>query len=140
MKILIVCSTSFYDKVEPIKLELERRGFLVELPNCYDNPVTNDDNKNMTEKEYFNFFKEMYYESRDKVKNIDAILVLNFDKKKDGVIHQNYIGTSTFLEMYEAFMQQKKIFIFNDYPNNMLFDEIKGFNPIILNGDLNQII
>lgn len=140
MKILIVCSTSFYDKVEPIKLELERRGFLVELPNCYDNPVTNDDNKNMTEEEYFNFFKEMYYESRDKVKNIDAILVLNFDKKKDGVIYQNYIGASTFLEMYEAFMQQKKIFIFNDYPNNMLFDEIKGFNPIILNGDLNQII
>lgn len=140
MKILFVTSTSFYDKIEPIKLELERQGFLVELPNCYDNPVTNDDNKNMTKEEYVNFFKEMYYESRDKVKNIDAILVLNFDKKKDGVVYQNYIGASTFLEMYEAFMQNKKIFMFNDYPNNMLFDEIKGFNPIILNGNLNEIL
>lgn len=27
----------------------------------------------------------------------------------------------------------------NGYPDNMLYDEIKGFNPIILNGDLNKI-
>ena len=51
----------------------------------------------------------------------------------------NYIGAATFLEMYEAFMQGKKIYIFNDYPNNMLLDEIKGFNPTILNGDLSKI-
>ena len=140
MKILIVCSTSFYDKIEEIKDKLCNKGYEVVLPNCYDEPVTNEDNKKMNDEEYFNFFKEMYYESRDKISDIDAILVLNFDKEKDGVVYKNYIGASTFLEMYEAFMQNKKIYMYNDYPNNMLYDEIKGFNPIILDEDLERIV
>ena len=93
----------------------------------------------MADEEYYSFFKKMYYESRENIKDVDAVLVLNYDKYKDGVYYKNYIGASTFLEMYEAFMQNKKIFILNNYPDNMLFDEIKGFNPIILDGDLDRI-
>jgi len=139
MKILIVCSTSFYDKVDDIKNKLVNKGYEVEMPNCYDNPVTNDDNKNFSDEEYIDFFKSMYYESRAKIGNIDAILVLNYDKEKNGNIYKNYIGASTFLEMYEAFMQNKKIYMLNNYPDNMLYDEIKGFNPIILNGNVDII-
>ena len=139
MKILIVCSTSFYDKIDDIKIKLDKNGYEVILPNCYDEPVTNEDNKKMTDEEYFSFFKEMYYESRDKISKVDAILVLNFDKEKDGVIYNNYIGASTFLEMYEAFMQNKKIYMYNGYPDNMLYDEIKGFNPTILDGKIENI-
>ena len=90
-------------------------------------------------KDYYRF-KKMYYESREKINSVDSILVLNFDKEKNGNIYSNYIGASTFLEMYEAFMQNKKIYMYNDYPNNMLYDQIKGFNPIIINGDLKKII
>ena len=36
-------------------------------------------------------------------------------------------------------MQNKKIYMLNGYPNNMLYDEIKGFNPTIINGDLDKI-
>lgn len=140
MKILIVCSTSFYDRVEVIKENLEKRGFELEMPNCYDNPVTSEDNMNKSEEEYRTFFKKMYFESREKVSSIDAILVLNYDKEKNGQILRNYIGASTFLEMYEAFMQGKKIYMMNDYPDNLLVDEIKGFAPIILNGNLDLII
>lgn len=107
MKILIVCSTSFYDKIEKIKKQLEDK-YEVILPNCYDEPVTNEDNKKMTEEEYYAFFKKMYYESRDKIKDVDAILVLNYSKIKNNIEYKNYIGASTFLEMYEAFMQNKK--------------------------------
>ena len=139
MKVMIVCSTAFYDKVGSIKEELEHNGHYVIVPNCYDDPVTNDDNKLMSEEEYLEFFKTMYYESRDKIKDIDAILVLNYDKVKNGNVLSNYIGASTFLEMYEAFMNNKKIFMLNDYPDNMLYDEIKGFGPIILNGDLSGV-
>lgn len=139
MKILIVCSTTFYDKIDKIKTELETKGHIITPPNCYDAPVTSDDHKEMSEEEYLNFFRDMYYESRDKVNTVDAILVLNYSKEKNGQILENYIGASTFLEMYEAFMNNKKIYMINGYPNNMLYDEIKGFAPIILNGNLNLI-
>ena len=139
MKILIIGSTSFYDRIEKIKKTLESNGHIVEMPNCYDDPVTNEDNKKMSEKEYKEFFKKMYYESREKIKNIDAVLVLNYDKTKENVKFKNYIGASTFLEMYEAFMQNKKIYMLNGYPNNILYDEIKGFDPIIIDNDLSKI-
>lgn len=139
MKLLIICSISFYDRIPEIKDKLERKGFDLVMPNCYDEPVTNEDNKKMSEEEYLAFFKRMYYESKDTISNVDGVLVLNFDKEKDGIKYENYIGASTFLEMYEAFMQDKKIFMYNGMPNNMLYDEIKGFNPTILNGDLDLV-
>lgn len=139
MKVLVVCSTSFYDKVENVKNGLEKNGHIVYLPNCYDDPVTNEDNKLMSDEEYLDFFRSMYYESRDKISEVDAILVLNYTKVKNGVSLDNYIGASTFLEMYEAFMNGKKIFMMNDYPDNMLYDEIKGFGPIIINGNVDLI-
>ena len=139
MKILLICSTTFYDKIPSIKDKLEKNGHTLVMPNCYDAPITNEDNKKMSTDEYNEFFKRMYYESRDNISNVDAVLVINYDKVKDSVKYENYIGASTFLEMYEAFMQNKKIFMLNGYPNNMLYDEIKGFNPTIINGDLDKI-
>lgn len=139
MKILIICSTSFYDRIKDIEKVLVSKGHTVKMPNCYDAPVTNEDNKKMSEEEYKEFFARMYQESREGVSSVDAVLVLNYTKIKNGQAYDNYIGASTFLEMYEAFMQGKKIYMMNDYPNNMLLDEIKGFSPIILNGDLNKI-
>ena len=139
MKILIICSTSFYDRIKDVADVLTRNGHQVKMPNCYDAPVTNDDNKKMSEEEYKEFFARMYQESREGVSSVDAVLVLNYTKVKNGQNYDNYIGASTFLEMYEAFMQNKKIYMMNDYPDNMLLDEIKGFNPTIINGDLNKI-
>ena len=139
MKILIICSTSFYDRIKDVAEVLTKNGHQVKMPNCYDAPVTNDDNKKMSEKEYKDFFARMYQESRESVSNVDAVLVLNYTKVKNSQNYDNYIGASTFLEMYEAFMQNKKIYMMNDYPDNMLLDEIKGFSPTIINGDLNKI-
>lgn len=114
-------------------------GHSVIVPNSYDAPVTNDDNKKMSEEEYLEFFKTTFYMSRDKIKEVDAVVVLNYDKVKNGKTLSNYIGTSTFLEMYEAFMNNKKIFMMNGYPDNLLYDEIKGFGPIIINEDLSKV-
>lgn len=36
-------------------------------------------------------------------------------------------------------MNNKKIFRLTDYPDNMLLDEIKGFNPIIINEDISKV-
>ena len=81
----------------------------------------------------------MYKQSEEIIKNMDAVLVLNYDKNKDGKIYKNYIGGATFLEMYDAFRLGKKIFLINDIPEGILFDEIEGFNPIILKGNIDLI-
>ena len=81
----------------------------------------------------------MYKQSEDTISKMDAVLVLNLDKEKDGKLFENYIGGATFLEMYDAFRLGKKIYLYNDIPDGMLYDEIEGFNPIIINGDLDLI-
>lgn len=138
-KLLIICSSSFYSKIENIDKALNKDFELV-MPNCYLDNVTNESYENMSEPEYISFFKSMYLESREKINKVDCCLVLNFDKEKNGTIYKNYIGASTFLEMYEAFMHGKEIYIFNELDkSSMLYDEIRGFNPIILKGDLEKI-
>ena len=41
--------------------------------------------------------------------------------------------------MYDAFRMGKKIYMYNDIPEGILYDEISGFGPIIINGDLDLI-
>ena len=138
MKCFIVCSTAFYDKVPEIADYLKNRGYEVMYPNGYlDNSFELEENVN--DEEYSDFFRKMFQESIDKVKECDSIIVLNCSKIKNGKEYPNYIGASTFLEMYEAFMAGKKIYMLNDYPDNMLLDELKSFRPIILNGDINNL-
>ena len=139
-KIMIICSSNFYDRIPSIKDILEKKYDLI-MPNGYGEEENDKEYSNMTDEEYMAFFKEMFHMSRNKIKDVDACLVLNFDKNKRGTTYYNYIGASTFLEMYEAFMGDKKIYLYNDLPdkNNMLYDEIRGFNPVILNGDLDKI-
>lgn len=66
---------------------------------------------------------------------MDAVLTLNFDKNGK----KNYIGGSTFLELYEAFMEGKDIYLWNEVPEGILFDEINGFAPKIINGNLELV-
>lgn len=66
----------------------------------------------------------------------DAILVLNFDKK--GI--KNYIGGNTLMEIAFAHVNDKKIFLLNDIPEEVSYvDEIKAMVDIVLNNDLNKI-
>ena len=137
MKIMIICSKRFYDKIPNIKSKLEINGNEVFLPNCYDNPEAE---KRMWELGQHKEFKaEMYKQSSNNIKKMDAVLVLNFDKLVDNIVLKNYIGGATFLEMYDAFRFDKKIYLYNDIPNGMLYDEIEGFDPIIINGNIDLI-
>ena len=139
MKILIICSKKFYSKIEEVKNILEQKNIEVYLPNCYDDPGTEQRMWNLGRKEHQEFKAKMYKQSEDTISKMDAVLVLNFDTEKNNQIFKNYIGGATFLEMYDAFRLGKKIFLYNDIPNGMLFDEIEGFKPIIINGDINLV-
>ena len=139
MKLLIICSKKFYNRILNVKKELEKNDIEVFLPNCYDEPSTEEKMWNLGSDEHQKFKAKMYKQSEDIIKNMDAVLVLNFDKNTDDKIEKNYIGGATFLEMYDAFRLNKRIYLYNDIPNGMLFDEIEGFGPIIINGNLDLI-
>lgn len=135
MKIFIICSKHFYNTVPAIKKTLEANGHAITLPNCYDDPATEDRLRAIGNDTHAEWKATMLRHSADVMEQIDAVLVLNFDKH--GVA--NYIGGATFLEMYDAFRLGKKIFLYSGIPSGILADEIIGFNPTIINGDLNKI-
>ena len=103
MKILIICSKKFYDKIPEIKNYLEVQNNEIYLPNCYDDPTTESRMWQLGEKEHQQFKSKMYKQSEKIISQMDGVLVLNFDKVKDGIVYKNYIGGATFLEIYDAF-------------------------------------
>jgi len=133
MKIFIICSKTFYSEIPEIKNKLESMGHAVTLPNCYDAPETESSYRG-TDK-HAQWKSEMIKHSEEVISNVDSVLVLNYDKNKV----KNYIGGATFLEMYDAFRCGKKVYMMNDIPTGILKDEIIGFCPIILNGNLYTI-
>ena len=138
-EILIICSKRFYGNIPNIKDKLEQKNIQVFLPNCYDDPKTEERMWNLGREKHQEFKAQMYKQSEETIKNMDAVLVLNFDKITNEKIDKNYIGGATFLEIYDAFRLNKKIYLYNDIPEGMLYDEIQGFAPIIINGDLSKL-
>ena len=136
MRIFIICSKQFYDRIAPIREELAETGHRLTMPNCFDEPDTENKYREMGEKEHAKWKAHMIWESVKTIEQNDAVLVLNFEKNDI----PNYIGGATFLEMYDAFQLGKKIFLFNPIPEGMLYDEILGFEPVILFGDLSKIV
>ena len=135
MKIFIISSASFYNKIDPIKKELEEKGYTIYLPNTYYNPEIVNEAWEKGFKAHAELEKELFKMSEEKIKDADAVLCVNYEKH--GI--ENYIGGATFIEIYEAFKNNKKIFLFHDIPKGMLYDEIAGFDPIVINEDLSII-
>ena len=136
MNIFIICSKHFYDTVPAIKKTLEASGHAITLPNCYDDPATEDRLRAVGNAAHAKWKATMLRHSTDVMEQTDAVLVLNFDKHGTA----NYIGGATFLEMYDAFRLGKKIFLYNGIPTGILADEIIGFNPVVIDGDLSRVV
>ncbi len=67
----------------------------------------------------------------------DAVLVLNLDKH--GI--PNYIGGNTLMEIGFAHVLNQKIFLYNPIPEIPYYkSEIEAVRPVIINGDLSQIV
>ena len=135
MKIFLITSKSAYGTIPPIKKELESAGHVITLPNCYDDTGAEERQREMGRTQHAEWKSQMLRHSTNVIEGSDAVLVLNVDK--NGV--KNYIGGATFLEMYDAFRLGKKIYLLNEVPDGSLKDEIFGFQPVALNGDLAKI-
>ncbi len=135
MKILIICSKQFYGLIPKMKKRLEEKGNEVFLPNCFDNPGAEEEVRSLGREEHSKFKAKMFAKSEKTISEMDAVLVLNYEKHGQ----KNYVGGATFLEMYDAFRLGKKIFMINDIPEGILKDEIIGFAPKILHGDIENL-
>ena len=133
MKIFLICSKRFYPDLPPVRKALERAGHTVTLPNSYDAPET--ESRQRGTPEHAAWKAKMIRRSEAVIGESDAVLVVN--NEKDGA--KGYVGGATFLEIYDAFRLGKKIFFLNPLPEGMLRDELIGFSPVILNGDLSKV-
>ena len=134
-KIMIASSTAFYNEIDKISNFLKENNYEIIYPNGYNEDYEEYDD---ITKQY----KLFYTMSKEKISKADELLVLNFTKTKNDKILNNYIGPSTFLEMYEAFMNNKKIYLYTNLPDedHILYDDIKAMNPICLNKNIEEII
>lgn len=70
------------------------------------------------------------------IRESDGVLVVNLEK--DGI--ENYIGGNALIEMGQAYVNDKKIFLLTEIPKDMPYAaEIECMDPICLHGDLNNV-
>lgn len=84
---------------------------------------------------YANWKAEMMRKNIEMVKCSDATVLLNCHLDNG----ESYVGGSSFLEAYEAFKQGKKLFLLNPVSTGVFKDELTGFAPVVVNGDLSLI-
>ncbi len=144
MNIVICNSAHFFKEALEAKETLEKNGH-----EAVTHPMdVNFRGKTVPVAEYYNVRKQGWDEEIEKlkedlmrghfekIKQSDAVLILNLDKDDK----KNYIGGNTLIEMGLAFALNKKIFMLNPAPEDLSYaEEIKGMKPIILNGDLDRI-
>lgn len=148
MEITICSSVDFTPKIIEIKKELEEKGHKINIPyitqKIIDEEISFEEYLKSKEQQGDIAIREtqpvnMIKRYWEFVKNSDAILVLNIDKKAI----KNYIGGNTLIEMGFAHGYGKKIYLYNPIPDRSerihYVDEIKDMKPIILNQDLSKI-
>lgn len=143
MKIAICGSLDFTYEINELKNKLEKKELEVSIPLSSEKILKGEVllEEILKEKDKGEFSKraikfdsiKSYWEI---IKNSEAILVANFEKR--GI--KNYIGGNTFLEMGFAHILNKKIYLLNNVPEMIYSDEIKTMQPIILYGNLSNII
>ena len=136
MKIGIVGSMQFVDKMISVKKELEKQGHQVFLTDLHQAMLGKSgeviEKIKLQQKYELDAIREFWRV----MQNTEAILVLNYDK--NGI--KNYIGGNTFLEMSFAHVLGQKIFLWNPLPTiPYYYTEMKAMNPIVIHSDLKQI-
>lgn len=142
MKIVICGSMAFVKEMVTTKRQLEDQGHVIILPELvrkflkYKQWQLRAKKGGGKEGARLKRKHDLIRKHYEKIKEADAILVLNYDKK--GI--KNYIGGNSFLEMGFAHILRKPIYLINPLPSDSPFlEEMLAMEPIILNGDLSKI-
>lgn len=142
-KIITICSSaSFYEKLSEIEKHLKILGYKVKIP-LSARKMQKTGNYNLEGKKPWLEDPGLFYKKKDlmdahfkKVRECDAILVMNLDKKDI----KGYIGGNVLMEMTVAYQLKKPVFIWRIVSqDNPFYEEILGIGPQFLNEDLNNL-
>lgn len=137
MKIGVIGSMQYTEKMLEFRDKLNSMGHDAFVTTFADPFVgKSDEEKEQIKLEQKNN-KDAIREFWRLMQGADAVLVVNLDK--NGV--KNYIGGNTLMEIGFAHVLNQKIYLLNPIPEIPYYKtEIEAMKPIILNGDLNQIV
>jgi hypothetical protein len=136
--IITICgSMEFHEKMREVGKRLKADGHTVFMPKSiglmdtigYVHPTVTQEK--IRAKIQHDFIREHFR----KIEKCDAILVLNYTKKRI----KNYIGGNTFLEIGLAYWLGKKIFLLNPIPDMDYMTELHARRLIVLHGDLGKL-
>src|SRR3989344_5564962 len=132
MKIAICGSMAFTEQMFEAKEQLEKLGHAAVVSGFGESYLDKTQEEIEKLKLYHKYEEDAIREFYEEIKNADAILVLNYDRK--GI--ENYIGGNTLMEIGFAHVLNKKIFLMNPIPEIEYYkSEIESVKPVIINGD-----
>ena len=136
MKIAICGSMAFTEQMFEAKEKLEKLGHQAVVSGFGEQYLGKSPEEIEKLKLYHKNEKNAIKEFYEAIKNSDAILVLNYDKKEIA----NYIGGNTLMEIGFAHVLDKNIFLLNPIPDSEFYkSEIEATKPVILHGNLESI-
>ena len=137
MKTYVAASSSFWDKLPEVKEKLEKLGHEVRLPSSIDDPKIEEKAWQEGDEAHTKLIRNLFDDSEKTIRDwCDAIYLMNWDKR--GI--SGYVGGAALVELYIAHREHKKIFIENDVFPGSMYDEIMGFGPTFVHGDLSKIV
>ena len=147
MKIVICGSITFCDEMNELRADLEKKGHGVISPQRMAKDETGEaisireyhekmGGEPPADHELWDLKKTAILDHFKYIEDGDVVLVANYPKK--GINH--YVGANTLLEMGLALYLSKPIYILFGIPDIQYKEEILGMKPIILNGDLSNLI
>lgn len=130
MKITICGSMKFDPEMTEIATKLRALGYDTEKPNVVEGHAYGD-NLDANAKLKRDFIDEHFA----KIDQSDAVLIVNMEK--NGV--SNYIGGNTLIEVAHAYASGLEVFLLNPVPEVSYADEIRGMQPIVLDGEVARL-
>lgn len=136
MKIYLAASKVFYDKIAERKVELEALGHEVVPPSTLEDPgIEHRIWGEGGHEAHVKLLRQLFQDSEDRIAACDAIYLLNYKKK--GVA--GYVGGAGLIELYIAHRERKQIFLEEKVKEGPMYDEIMGFDPVFVEGELERI-
>jgi len=141
MRIYVLGSTTFVEEMVQSVDKLKAAGHDGWIHPHYIDYVKNKDNSDLQrikqgEELKVKMENDYIRQHYSHILESDAIFVVNLEK--NGI--KNYIGGNVLMELGQAYVNSKKIFLLNPIPELPYTDEIIAVKPIIIDGDFDKIL